>query len=609
MDCIAVAVLYERDKETGIRVVDLTDFSIYDVSKNNIGKLLDSGTNIRNLALQGDEIVLLGGKPKYPIFNKKTNKIKQNEKAATIIAKNNIQNVTEYIIVDGNGDFYYVSEQGLLEVIDKGYTLTNAEIIGNGENRRISLLHDILDCGGNEYKLLYDRHKGLTVVIYSKYMKRLIIPSSISDKKVDNLRIITVKPEKFLNNIEEVHVYADASFGPRFFGKLTGLKRVEFRNTSRNKSNYWLIFSKCKNIESLYFDIDPFYRRCENMDSLKRVEFGPKVSVIHPNSFENCKNLEEVIFDKSNIMVIDSEAFRNCKSLRRIVFPSTLRSIAFDSFAGCDNLEEVVFNSPVCVYGVKDNFGNMSYSNIGDESAAKIFEHSKNVKIYCNGDFPIKHLKWRTYDNVSIIADNRNDDKKQKTEHKLKLLGGSNIIDNIPSKREELSLALRVIDDGKFHDSMVNEFKLYFKYLSTYGTTNINRLWGFRSYVNIVTDGIFFIPVDFSGFNKLVHFSQIKSIGYGNKYIVISLNDRSTIVILCIDKNKLIGYLDYYGDLALNMDKRTEKPLIIPVVKYQIHDKIANIKEVDDYVVVTDDKGNKFKFYWNIYLYKDGKKI
>lgn len=88
---------------------------------------------------------------------------------------------------------------------------------------------------------------------------------------------------------------------------------------------------------------------------IKKVIFPKSLRWIGANAFENCRNLEEVIFeDTSKLMMIDG-SFQGCSALKRIEDKKLgnnticLHYLACASFRDCKNLEEIRFKTLDCL--------------------------------------------------------------------------------------------------------------------------------------------------------------------------------------------------------------------------------------------------------------------
>lgn len=72
--------------------------------------------------------------------------------------------------------------------------------------------------------------------------------------------------------------------------------------------------------------------------TITTVDFSKSsVAFIGDRAFENCSNLEKVIFNE-NISVIKERVFHNCSALKDITLPSTLTELGEETFDGCSSL-------------------------------------------------------------------------------------------------------------------------------------------------------------------------------------------------------------------------------------------------------------------------------
>lgn len=79
--------------------------------------------------------------------------------------------------------------------------------------------------------------------------------------------------------------------------------------------------------------------------SLKKVTIPDSVTRLEHNqrAFEDCKNLEEVIFEGTSQITKLSGTFRNCSSLKSVHIPASVMYFTNSPFAGC-NLESVYYD-------------------------------------------------------------------------------------------------------------------------------------------------------------------------------------------------------------------------------------------------------------------------
>lgn len=81
----------------------------------------------------------------------------------------------------------------------------------------------------------------------------------------------------------------------------------------------------------------------------------PKNGNIPPSSYENIKQLKEVVLE-DGITLIDSEAFENCTELEKIVIPRSVTSIRYTAFNHDSNLT---------IYGYEDSYAH-TFANMLD---------------------------------------------------------------------------------------------------------------------------------------------------------------------------------------------------------------------------------------------------
>lgn len=78
--------------------------------------------------------------------------------------------------------------------------------------------------------------------------------------------------------------------------------------------------------------------KIEDKNSIKTLIIEEGTLCIEEKTFNNCKNLEKVIFPKS-LKKIKKEAFNNCCKLKEVVLPENLIIIGEAAFANCTLLE------------------------------------------------------------------------------------------------------------------------------------------------------------------------------------------------------------------------------------------------------------------------------
>lgn len=75
-----------------------------------------------------------------------------------------------------------------------------------------------------------------------------------------------------------------------------------------------------------------------NLRSLKKINFGPKVTYLAVNSFNGCSALDSVNISET-VKSIGGGSFWNCSSLKAITFPQSITSITPQLFWSCTSLE------------------------------------------------------------------------------------------------------------------------------------------------------------------------------------------------------------------------------------------------------------------------------
>ena len=83
----------------------------------------------------------------------------------------------------------------------------------------------------------------------------------------------------------------------------------------------------------------PFF---SNMNSLRTVSFGDKVTTIPHEAFFCCRYLSNISFS-DGIKIIGESAFTGCKSLKSLILPTNLSSMGMEAFDDCSSLSSVQF--------------------------------------------------------------------------------------------------------------------------------------------------------------------------------------------------------------------------------------------------------------------------
>lgn len=117
-------------------------------------------------------------------------------------------------------------------------------------------------------------------------------------------------------------------------------------------------FQNCPNLNTVVFNarnctvahtilsdnINPAF----NNNAITRVEFGPLVTNIPNYIFWGCKGITDIVFGE-NIETIGMSAFYGCTALNNITIPESVTSIGGRAFANCKSLNTITFNAVNCV--------------------------------------------------------------------------------------------------------------------------------------------------------------------------------------------------------------------------------------------------------------------
>ena len=126
-------------------------------------------------------------------------------------------------------------------------------------------------------------------------------------------------------SLEYVSIQRATKIGASAFYNTTGLSRVEM-----NQANALEIIGSY----------------CFKYSGLTSISFPKSLSKISERAFEDCHNLETVVFQQGNAY-IDQYAFFGCESLKEINLPKSLVSIGDSAFKDCKSLEVVKMDSTV----------------------------------------------------------------------------------------------------------------------------------------------------------------------------------------------------------------------------------------------------------------------
>lgn len=145
-------------------------------------------------------------------------------------------------------------------------------------------------------------------------------------------------------SLESVSIQRATKIGANAFYNTTGLGRVEMS-------------------QAIALETIGFY--CFRNSGLTYISLPKSLSKITERAFEDCHNLETVVFQQGNTY-IDQYAFFGCDSLKEINLPKSIVSIGDSAFKDCDSLEVVKMDSTVL-----ETVGKYAFS--GCESLKEIY--------------------------------------------------------------------------------------------------------------------------------------------------------------------------------------------------------------------------------------------
>lgn len=127
------------------------------------------------------------------------------------------------------------------------------------------------------------------------------------------------------------------------FDSVKNLTKITFNEGLKTIGTY--AFQNCSNIEELIFpqSIETIEQQAFwGLEKIKKVTIGGKITGISNDCFAFCSSLEEVVI-LEGVRQIENFAFTNCSNLKKIVLPKSLVSVGQYSFQLCDSISEVVY--------------------------------------------------------------------------------------------------------------------------------------------------------------------------------------------------------------------------------------------------------------------------
>lgn len=191
-------------------------------------------------------------------------------------------------------------------------------------------------------------------IIIRKYVGDLLeesIPESIDGILVTALDEYVFHESK----IEHIDLPGTiAKIGMHCFAK-SNLKVVNIPSEVKILEKY--TFENCKNLSEVVLgkSIEIIEEKCfSECGNLTSINIPKNVLKLEWASFEECVSLKNLSFEvESNLKIIESEAFRCCEGLEKINLPGSLFKLGSYSFANCTNLHIVSFETSTKNYSEK----------------------------------------------------------------------------------------------------------------------------------------------------------------------------------------------------------------------------------------------------------------
>lgn len=103
------------------------------------------------------------------------------------------------------------------------------------------------------------------------------------------------------------------------------------------------------------------YQGLEGCTKIKSVKYSKYWTSTVQYLFEDCTNLDEVIFpddSECSLTTFSSGTFRGCSSLKTISIPAKIKKMEGQLFMGCSQLKEIHCNAGMAPFATKETFGN-----------------------------------------------------------------------------------------------------------------------------------------------------------------------------------------------------------------------------------------------------------
>lgn len=175
--------------------------------------------------------------------------------------------------------------------------------------------------------------KYIIIIKYYGEETNLIIPFSINDEPVKEIRKNAFQKNTYLENVELPN--GILSIGEYAFSNCSSLKSITIPDSVTSIGKY--AFESCVSLESIALPngmttIEQY--SFINCTSLKSVTIGENITTIKNGAFQSCEALATIKLPRSVTTLYDG-VFSGCKALNKIFLPKTLTTIYGSPFKKC----------------------------------------------------------------------------------------------------------------------------------------------------------------------------------------------------------------------------------------------------------------------------------
>lgn len=175
--------------------------------------------------------------------------------------------------------------------------------------------------------------KYIIIIKYYGEETNLIIPFSINDAPVKEIRKNAFQKNTYLENVELPN--GILSIGEYAFSNCSSLKSITIPDSVTSIGKY--AFESCVSLESIVLPNDMTtieQYSFINCTSLKSVTIGENITTIKTGAFQSCEALATIKLPRSVTTLYDG-VFSGCKALNKIFLPKTLTTIYGSPFKKC----------------------------------------------------------------------------------------------------------------------------------------------------------------------------------------------------------------------------------------------------------------------------------